>query len=60
MKNESVRVISVWAVVALAVVALWLTNYLMGKHAPFKAQIAGEVQKDSILEDLCGGNEEDE
>lgn len=59
MKNERVRVISVWAVLALAVVALWLTDHLMGIHAPFKAHIAGAVEKDSILQDICGGNEED-
>ena len=59
MKNESVRVISVWAVVALAVVALWFTDHLMGIHAPFKAQIAGAIEKDSILQGICGGNEEE-
>lgn len=59
MKNERVRVISVWAVLGLAIVALWITDHLMGIHAPFKAQIAGAIEKDSILQDICGGNEED-
>ena len=59
MRNERLRVISVWAVVALAVVALWFTDYLMGIHAPFKAQIAGAIEKDSILQNICGGNEEE-
>lgn len=59
MKNERARVICVWAVVVLAVVALWLTDYLMGIHAPFKAQIVGAIEKDSILQNICGGNEEE-
>ena len=51
----NLRRVSVWSVVSLCVAALWITDYLMGLHAPVRAQLGRE----SILAGFCSGEEED-
>ena len=47
----------VFAVIVLSLAALWITDYMMGIHAPI--QVAARAQA-GILADICGGGDEEE
>ena len=55
MKN--VRLTLVFSVIALSLAALWITDHMMGIHAPIRAAASA---KGGILADICGGGDEEE
>ncbi|MCH8053030.1 MAG: thioredoxin domain-containing protein [Planctomycetes bacterium] len=55
MKN--LRLTLVFAVIGLSLAALWITDYMMGIHAPIRAAASA---KGGILADICGGGDEEE
>ncbi len=51
------RQILVFSVIVLSLAALWITDYMMGIHAPIRAAANAKA---SILADICGGDDEEE
>jgi len=54
---KHLRLIFVFAVIALSLAALWITDHMMGIHAPIRAAASAQV---GILADICGGGDEEE
>ncbi len=51
------RLTFVFAVIVLSLAALWITDHMMGIHAPIRAAASAQV---GILADICGGGDEEE
>ncbi len=56
---KHLRPVFVFAVIALSLAALWITDHMMGIHAPRRAQAAVSDQG-GILADICGGDDEED
>lgn len=54
---KHLRLTLVFAVMALSLAALWITDYMMGIHAPVRAAADAKA---GILADICGGGDEEE
>ncbi len=54
---KHLRPVLVFAVIVLSLAALWITNHMMGIHAPIRAAASAKA---GILADICGGGEEEE
>ncbi len=54
---KHLRLIFVFVVIGLSLAALWITNYMMGIHAPIRATASAKA---GILADICGGGDEEE
>ncbi len=56
-RMKHLRLTLVFAVIVLSLAALWITNYMMGIHAPIRAAVSAKA---GILADICGGGDEEE
>ena len=54
---KHLRLIFMFTIIALSLAALWITNYMMGIHAPVRAAASAKV---GILADICAGGDEEE
>ena len=54
---KHLRLTFVFVVIGLSLAALWITNYMMGIHAPIRAAASAKA---GILADICGGGDEEE
>ncbi|MCZ6651691.1 MAG: thioredoxin domain-containing protein [Planctomycetota bacterium] len=54
---NNLRLTLVFSVIALSLAALWITDHMMGIHAPIRAAASA---KGGILADICGGGDEEE
>ena len=54
---KHLRLALVFAVIVLSLAALWITDYMMGIHAPIQAVASAKA---GILADICGGGDEEE
>ena len=54
---KHLRLTLVFAVIVLSLAALWITDHMMGIHAPIRAAAGARA---GLLADLCGGGDEEE
>ncbi len=53
---KHLRLTLVFAVIVLSLAALWITDHMMGIHAPIRATASAKA---GILADICGGADEE-
>lgn len=60
LPSKTLRRSAVFGVIVLSCLSLWISDYLVGMHAPIQAAATRAAAENSILADICGAADEEQ
>lgn len=60
LPSKTLRRSAVFGVIVLSCLALWISDYLVGMHAPIRAAAVRAAAENSILADICGAADDEQ